>query len=74
MPKEIKYCPNCVSEMKKEKRRLGKSSEWYKCTSCGVREDIMDERKEMLERNRNRDKQILDDRKGKYNRECSSFN
>lgn len=37
-----KYCPNCVTEMSKEKKKLGKVTEWYKCPSCGVREEVVD--------------------------------
>lgn len=43
MCKEIKYCPNCVSEMSEDKRKLGRVTKWYKCPSCGVREEIVDE-------------------------------
>lgn len=37
-----KYCPNCVTEMQKEKRKLGSVKNWYKCPSCGVREEVVD--------------------------------
>lgn len=35
-----KHCPNCVTEMVKQKRSLGRKSKtpWYVCPSCGVRE------------------------------------
>ena len=34
----MKHCPNCVTEMVKETRKLGGTTKWYKCPSCGVRE------------------------------------
>tara|TARA_R110000796_G_scaffold14289_2_gene46605 strand:+ start:1313 stop:1564 length:252 start_codon:yes stop_codon:yes gene_type:complete len=38
-----KHCPNCVTEMVQEKRKLGSLVMWNKCPSCGVREDILED-------------------------------
>jgi hypothetical protein len=40
---KIKYCPNCVTEMGQEKRKLGSLAMWNKCPSCGVREDTVED-------------------------------
>tara|TARA_R110000851_G_scaffold138375_1_gene275001 strand:+ start:847 stop:1059 length:213 start_codon:yes stop_codon:yes gene_type:complete len=40
MCKSIQHCPNCVSEMGKDTRKLGKVSKWLKCPSCGLREEV----------------------------------
>ena len=39
--KQIRYCPNCVTEMVKERRGLGRRSKesFYVCPMCGVREE-----------------------------------
>jgi hypothetical protein len=39
---KIKYCPNCVTEMEQEERKLGTLTMWNKCPSCGVREGIVE--------------------------------
>ena len=36
--KNNRYCPNCISEMQPEKRKLGSVNNFYVCHSCGVRE------------------------------------
>lgn len=67
-----KYCPNCVSEMQKEKRKLGKVKEWYKCTSCGVREEAqapMDLTGELQKEQDRRLKQKKRDERGYYDSE-----
>ncbi len=33
-----RYCPNCVSEMQPEKRKLGRVNKFYVCPDCGLRE------------------------------------
>lgn len=39
--KKPRYCPDCISEMKREKRKLGKKSNWYRCISCGLVEEYL---------------------------------
>jgi len=31
------YCPDCVVELKKDKKKLGSLSVWLKCPKCGFR-------------------------------------
>lgn len=47
--KETKYCPNCVTEMGQEKRKLGVTATWNKCPSCGVRERIGEDSRDLEE-------------------------
>lgn len=35
---EIRYCPDCITEMIKDNRKLGKDSKFFVCPSCGIRE------------------------------------
>ncbi len=31
-------CPNCVTSLKKQKKKLGGCSNWFVCPDCGYRE------------------------------------
>jgi DNA-directed RNA polymerase subunit M/transcription elongation factor TFIIS len=31
------YCPNCINVLKKDHKKLGYRSAWYKCPKCGYR-------------------------------------
>lgn len=33
----MKYCPNCVSEMKEDNKKMGRFTKWLICVSCGYR-------------------------------------
>jgi len=61
MAKEVHYCPNCVSEMQEEKRKLGKVKKWLKCPSCGVREEIENEHLGAIQRNDAAEDQYIND-------------
>ena len=31
------YCPDCITQLKKESKKLGQYSVWMVCPSCGFR-------------------------------------
>ena len=31
------YCPDCVTELIKEKRKFGRTNKWFVCPECGFR-------------------------------------
>lgn len=67
-----KYCPNCVSEMQSDNKQLGGVTNWYKCPSCGLREEVLDEEteeKQLKAEEAQRLKQKKRDARGYYDRE-----
>ena len=44
----VRYCPNCVSEMQPEKRKLGKVKDFYVCPDCGLREQKNQEQESLI--------------------------
>ena len=34
------FCPNCLTEMEFQKRKLGNISNWNVCPKCGLRQSI----------------------------------
>jgi len=65
---DIRYCPNCVTEMKKDTRKLGKESKFYVCPECGVRERQSEEQNNSIIKENKNDK----DKLGYY--DCSEDN
>lgn len=53
--------------MQEDKRKLGRVTKWYKCPSCGVREEIIDEQLEAYRENK-----IAQQIKKKKNKEMST--
>ena len=45
---DTRYCPNCVSEMQKDKRKLGKTQDFFTCPSCGVREQANEPQESLI--------------------------
>jgi len=45
-------CPNCVEKLVKDRKRLGKNSDWLVCPICGYRTreayEIMDKKMEEI--------------------------
>ena len=54
-----RYCPDCVSEMQLEKRKLGKVEHFYVCPSCGIREQKNQEQESLIIKTK--EKKELDD-------------
>ena len=58
MVRETRYCPNCVTEMIQDNRKLGKANKFYVCPSCGVREQ-QDEEQDNAIIKQNKDEQKI---------------
>ena len=70
-----KYCPNCVTEMQIDNKVLGSVEKWYKCPSCGVREELVSPESEEEEAIKERQKTLRQkkrDERGLYDREGNS--
>lgn len=48
MVESSRYCPDCVSEMQPEKRKLGKVEDFYVCPDCGLREQKNQEQESLI--------------------------
>jgi len=65
----MKHCPNCVTELQENKKKLGRNTKWLVCPNCGLRvKPTIDIETPHIVKGVKRDKTFIEDEaNGRYN-------